>query len=163
MENQWRHHGYHAFLGVDPTAAPVAAVRGGLLIALRADMFAAEEVRDMVDIVPGKAMALDVVTANWTLTSMSTAQGAAATPLRSAGEATYGAWVRPWPGGPGYPAGSGNQGKDRAWPTRTPKADCMPYVPTRRGSERRRQTCCSGPMTTRHSGSGSHRTEMRPP
>ena len=30
MENQWRHHGYHAFLGVHPKAA----VRGGLLIAL---------------------------------------------------------------------------------------------------------------------------------
>ena len=68
MENQWRHHGYHAFLGVDPTAAPAAAVRGGLLIALRADLFAAEEVRDVVDIVSGKAMALDVVTASGTLT-----------------------------------------------------------------------------------------------
>ena len=43
-------------------------MRGGLLIALRADMFAAEEVRDVVDIVPGKAMALDVVTAGGTLT-----------------------------------------------------------------------------------------------
>ena len=62
------HHGYHAFLGVDSTAAPAAAVRGGLLIALRADMFAAEEVRDVVGIVPGKAMALDVVTAGGTLT-----------------------------------------------------------------------------------------------
>ena len=65
MENQWRHHGYHAFLGVDVQAA---AVRGGLLIALRADVFAAEEVRDVVDIVPGKAMALNVVTAGGTLT-----------------------------------------------------------------------------------------------
>ena len=44
-----------------------AAVRGGLLIALRSDVFAAEEVRDIVDIVPGKAMALDVVTAGGTL------------------------------------------------------------------------------------------------
>ena len=34
MENQWRHHGYHAFLGVDPQAALAAAVRGGLLILL---------------------------------------------------------------------------------------------------------------------------------
>ena len=59
MENQWRHHGYHAFLGVDPTAAPAAAVRGGLLIALRADVFAAEEDRGVLDVVPGKAMALD--------------------------------------------------------------------------------------------------------
>ena len=67
-ENQWRHHGYHAFPGVDARAASAAAVRGGLLIALRADVFAAEEVRDVVDIVPGKAMALDVVTAGGTLT-----------------------------------------------------------------------------------------------
>ena len=67
-ENQWRHHGYHAFPGVDAQAASAAAVRGGLLIALRADLFAAEEVRDVVDIVPGKAMALDVVTAGGTLT-----------------------------------------------------------------------------------------------
>ena len=67
-ENQWRHHGYHAFPGVDAQAASAAAVRGGLLIALRADVFAAEEVRDVVDIVPGKAMALDVVTAGGTLT-----------------------------------------------------------------------------------------------
>ena len=29
MENRWRHHGCHAFLGADPTAAPAAAVRGG--------------------------------------------------------------------------------------------------------------------------------------
>ena len=55
---QWRHHGYHDY----------PAVRGGLLIALRADIFGAEEVRDVVDIVPGKAMALDVVTAGGTLT-----------------------------------------------------------------------------------------------
>ena len=41
---------------------------GGLLIAFWADTFAAEEVRDIVDIVPGKAMALDVVTAGDTLT-----------------------------------------------------------------------------------------------
>ena len=34
MENQWHHHGYHAFLWVDPKAAPAAAVRGGLLMAL---------------------------------------------------------------------------------------------------------------------------------
>ena len=54
--------------GVEAKAASAAAVRGGLLIALRADMFAAEEVRDVVDIVPGKAMALDVVTAGGTLT-----------------------------------------------------------------------------------------------
>ena len=53
---------------MDAQAASAAAVRGGLLIALRADMFAAEEVRVVVDIVPGKAMALDVVTAGGTLT-----------------------------------------------------------------------------------------------
>ena len=67
-ENQWRHHGYHAYPGVDAQAASAAAVRRGHLIALRADVFAAEEVRDIVDIVPGKAMALDVVTAGGTLT-----------------------------------------------------------------------------------------------
>ena len=67
-ENQWRQHGYHAYPGVDAQAASAAAVRGGLLIALRADVFAAEEVRDVVDIVPGKAMALNVVTAGGTLT-----------------------------------------------------------------------------------------------
>ena len=69
MENQWRHHGYHAFLRVDTQAstATVAAVHGGLLIGLLADVFAAEEVRDVVDIVPGKAMDLDVVTAGGTL------------------------------------------------------------------------------------------------
>ena len=59
---------YHAYPGVDAQAASAAAVRGGLLIALRADVFAAEGVRDIVDIVPGKAMALDVVTAGGTLT-----------------------------------------------------------------------------------------------
>ena len=67
-ENQWRHHGYHAYPRVDAQAASAAAVRGGLLIALRADVFTVEEVRDIVDIVPGKAMALDVVTAGGTLT-----------------------------------------------------------------------------------------------
>ena len=67
-ENPWRHHGYHVYPGVDAQAASAAAVRGGLLIALRADLFAAEEVRDILDIVPGKAMALDVVTAGGTLT-----------------------------------------------------------------------------------------------
>ena len=67
-ENQWRHHGYHVYPGVDAQAASAAAVRGGLLIALQADVFAAEEVRDVVDIVQGKAMALDVVTAGGTLT-----------------------------------------------------------------------------------------------
>ena len=44
MENSWCHHGYHAFLGLDPQAALAAAVRGGLLIPLRADVFAPEEV-----------------------------------------------------------------------------------------------------------------------
>ena len=44
LENQWRHHGYHAYPGVDAQVASAAAVRGGFLIALRADMFAAEEV-----------------------------------------------------------------------------------------------------------------------
>ena len=58
MENRWLHHGYHAFHGVGPTAAPAAAVRGSLLIPLRADTFAAEEVRDVVDIVPGKGHGL---------------------------------------------------------------------------------------------------------
>ena len=53
--------------GVKPQAASLAAVRGGLLIALCADVFAAEEVWDVVDIVPGKAMAVDVVTAGGTL------------------------------------------------------------------------------------------------
>ena len=67
MENRWRHHGHHAFLGVHPTAALAAAVRGGLLIALRANFFAAEEVRDVVDIVPSKAMALNMVTIGGTL------------------------------------------------------------------------------------------------
>ena len=67
MENQRRHHCYHAFLGIDPTAAPAAVVRAGLLIALRADVFAAE-VRDVVDIIPGKAKALDVGTAGATVT-----------------------------------------------------------------------------------------------
>ena len=43
-------------------------MQGGLLIALRADIFAAEEVRDVVDIVLGEAIALDVVTAGGTLT-----------------------------------------------------------------------------------------------
>ena len=66
-ENQWRHHGYHAFPGLDAQAASAAAVRGGLMIALRADVFAAEAVRDVLDIVPSKAMALDVVTAGGTL------------------------------------------------------------------------------------------------
>ena len=63
IEKQWRHQGYHAFRGVDPQAAAAAAVRGGLLVVLRADLFAAEEVRNLVNIIPGKAMALDVVTA----------------------------------------------------------------------------------------------------
>ena len=82
-ENQWRHHGYHAYPGVDAQAASAAAVRGGLLIALRADVFAAEEVRDTVDIVRGKAMALDVVTqVAPSRSSTSTARAAAATPGR---------------------------------------------------------------------------------
>ena len=68
MECCWCHHGYHAFLGVHPMAAPMAAMCGDLLIALGADVFAAEEVRDVVDIVPGKAMALNVVTAGGMLT-----------------------------------------------------------------------------------------------
>ena len=68
-ENQWRHHGYHAYPGVDTQAASAAAVRGGLLIALRADMFAGEQVRDVVDIVPGKAMVLDVVTTGSSINS----------------------------------------------------------------------------------------------
>ena len=68
LDNQWRHHGYHAFFGADTQVATAAAVRGGVLIALGADMFAAKEVRDVVDIVLGKAMALDVVTAGGTLT-----------------------------------------------------------------------------------------------
>ena len=67
-ENQWRHHGYHAFPGMDAQAASAAAVRGGLLFAFRADVFAAEEVPDGVDILPGSAIALDVVTAGGTLT-----------------------------------------------------------------------------------------------
>ena len=67
-KNQWRHHGYHALLGVDAQAVSAAAVRGGLLSVLRVDVFAADEVRDVVDIVPGKAMALDVVTVGGTLT-----------------------------------------------------------------------------------------------
>ena len=70
IENQWRHNGYHAFLGVDAQAASAGVVRGSLLIALQADIVAAEEVRDVVNIVPGKAMALDVLTAVGTLTVM---------------------------------------------------------------------------------------------
>ena len=68
MENLWRHHGHHAFMGVDTQAASAAAVRGGLLIALRAAVFDAEEVQDVVDIVPGEAMALNIVTAGGALT-----------------------------------------------------------------------------------------------
>ena len=63
IENLWRHHGYHAFLGADPKAASAAAGRSGLLIALRADVFAVENFGVVVDIVPGKAMALDAMTA----------------------------------------------------------------------------------------------------
>ena len=61
-ENRSRHHVYHVFQSVDPAATPAAVAWGGLLIALRADTLAAEEVLDVVDIVPSKAMALDVVT-----------------------------------------------------------------------------------------------------
>ena len=68
LENRWCHHGYHAFLRVDAQAASTAAVRGGLAVARPADVFAAEELRDVVDIVPGNAMALDVVTAGGMLT-----------------------------------------------------------------------------------------------
>ena len=68
MENQWRHHGYQACLEVNTHAASAAAVRGGLLIALLADLFVAEEVRDVVDIMPGKAMALHLVTAGGAFT-----------------------------------------------------------------------------------------------
>ena len=68
MENQWRPHGYHVFVGVDTEATSAAGVCGVLLIALRADVLAAEEVRDVVDIVPGKAMALNVVTTCGTFT-----------------------------------------------------------------------------------------------
>ena len=80
-ENQWRHHGYHTYPGVDTQAASAAAVRGRLLIASRADVFAAERVADIVDIVPGKAMALHVVTAGGTLTVINV-HGPAATPGR---------------------------------------------------------------------------------
>ena len=41
MEKCWCHHGYHAFHGVDPAAAPATAARGSLPIALRADTFTA--------------------------------------------------------------------------------------------------------------------------
>ena len=54
--------------GVDAEAVSAAAVHGGLLIALQADLFTAEEVQDVVDIVPGKAMALDLVTTRGTPT-----------------------------------------------------------------------------------------------
>ena len=67
-ENEWRHHGCHAFPGVDSQAASTAAVRGGLLIALQADVFAAEEVRDVVDILPVKVIALNVVSLGGTFT-----------------------------------------------------------------------------------------------
>ena len=70
MENQWRHHGDHAFSRVKPQASSAAAVRGGVLITLRADVFAVEEARDVVHVVPCKAMALDVVTAGGTFTVM---------------------------------------------------------------------------------------------
>ena len=63
MENWWWHHGYHVSHGVDPMAAPRAAARAPLLIALLADAFAVEELWDVGDIVYGKAMVLDVVTA----------------------------------------------------------------------------------------------------
>ena len=43
-DNQWRHHGYHAFPGLDAQGLSAAAVRGGLLIVFRADLFALEEV-----------------------------------------------------------------------------------------------------------------------
>ena len=43
-ENQCRHHGYHAVPGSGCPGGVPAAVRGGLLIALWADVFAAEEV-----------------------------------------------------------------------------------------------------------------------
>ena len=103
MENQWRHHGYHAFLGVDAQAASAAAVCGGLLIALRADVFAAEEVRDVVDIVPGKAMALDVVTVGGTLTVINVhgpGSGDPSAPMGTFGDplapmGTYGGLSRP--------------------------------------------------------------------
>ena len=78
MENQWRHHGYHASVRVNTQAALAAAVRGGLLIALQADVFATEEVRYVVDMVPGKAMALQVVTAVGRLRSSTSAVWAVA-------------------------------------------------------------------------------------
>ena len=62
------HHGYHLFLGVHPQAALAVAVRVCLLMALRADVFAADEARDVMDIVPGKVMALTVVAAGGTFT-----------------------------------------------------------------------------------------------
>ena len=62
MENHWSLHGYHTRLGVHSQAASAAAVRGGLLIALQADVFAAGEVGDVV------TMALDGVTAGGTFT-----------------------------------------------------------------------------------------------
>ena len=68
LENQWPQHGCHAYPGVDAQAASAAEVLGGFLIAIWADVFAAEEVRDVVGIMPGKAMALHVVTAGGTLT-----------------------------------------------------------------------------------------------
>ena len=68
MENQWRHRCYQAFLGVVSQLASAAAVRSGLLIDLRADVFSAEEVRDVVDFILGKAMSLHVVTAGETFT-----------------------------------------------------------------------------------------------
>ena len=68
MENQWRHHVYHMIQAVDYQAASAAVVRGGLFIVLRTDVVATEEVRDVMDIVPRKAMALNVVTAGGTFT-----------------------------------------------------------------------------------------------
>ena len=68
LENGLRSHGFLAFHGADPKMDANAARKAGLLIALRADMFDVEEVREVVDIVPGKAMALDVVTSSGALT-----------------------------------------------------------------------------------------------
>ena len=66
MENHLHHHGIHADHGVDPMAAPTATIRASLLIALRAATFAAA--LEVVNIVPGKAMALHVVTDGGALT-----------------------------------------------------------------------------------------------
>ena len=68
MEKRWRQHRTLVFHGMDPAEAPTADVRGGLLMVFRAVAFTVEEVQDAVDVAPGKARALHVVTVGGVLT-----------------------------------------------------------------------------------------------